>query len=52
MSSAQAVTPSVEPAIENWYRQCAREDFASRFAACAAYVLHELDFWAAVDRPA
>jgi hypothetical protein len=24
------------------------EEFASRFAACADYLLHELDFWAAI----
>ncbi len=30
----------------------AREKFASQFAACAAYVLHELDFWAAIDQRA
>ena len=30
----------------------AREQFASRFAACAEYVLHELNFWAAIGRPA
>jgi hypothetical protein len=29
----------------------AREEFNSRFAACADYVLHELDYWLAIDQP-